>query len=417
MPDTTQDIPEQTAVIGRGLTAVFALACGAVVGNIYYVQPLIEPISRSLHLTGGAAGLVVTLIQLGFAAGLLLLVPLADLIENRRLIQVTLLGAAIGLIGLVMSDSVTTFLIAGFLVGLCSIGPQILVPFAAHLAPAPIRGRVIGNIMGGLIAGIMLARPIASIVAYHFGWRAIFLIAAVVMVLLAVVLGRLLPKRQPSPGLHYGQILMSMGRLLKHEPVLRRRATYQGVMFASFSMFWTAVPLLLGSQFGLGQRGIALFALAGAGGALAAPLAGRVADRGWTRTSTALALVVMMLSFLCAGWASASGSLLGLVLAGIVLDSSIQWNQIVSQRAVYSLAPEQRGRLNAIYMTLVFLCGAAGSMLATTSYAYGGWHLTTLTGAGLGLVALAVLATEIRPKRTPSSASGDATTATMTGPS
>lgn len=416
MSHTTQDTPEATADIGRGLTTVFALACGAVVGNIYYVQPLIEPISKSLHLAAGIEGLIATLIQLGFAAGLLFLVPLADLIENRRLIQVTLLGAAIGLAGIVLSDSVTTFLIAGFVVGLCSIGPQILVPFAAHLAPAPIRGRVIGNIMGGLIAGIMLARPIASIVADSFGWRAIFLIAALVMVVLAVVLGRLLPKRQPSPGLHYGQILLSMGRLLKHEPVLRRRATYQGVMFASFSMFWTAVPLLLAHQFGLGQRGIALFALAGAGGALAAPLAGRVADRGWARTSTALAMVVMMLSFLGAGWASATGSLVGLVVAAITLDSGVQWNQIVSQRAVYSLAPEQRGRLNAIYMTLVFLCGAAGSMIATSSYAYGGWHLTTLIGAGLGLVALAVLATEIRPKRTPASASGDAATATMTGP-
>ena len=416
MSHITQDTPEATAGIGRGLTTIFALACGAVVGNIYYAQPLIEPISKSLHLGAGLAGLIVTLMQLGYAAGLLLLVPLADLVENRRLIQVTLLGAAIGLIGIMVSDSVTTFLMASFLVGLCSVSTQILVPFAAHLTPARVRGRVIGNIMGGLIAGIMLARPIASIVADRFGWRAIFLLAAVMMVSLVVVLGRSLPRRQPSPGLHYGQILLSMGRLLKHEPVLRRRAAYQGVMFAGFSMFWTAVPLLLGNHFGLGQRGIALFALAGAGGALAAPLAGRVADRGWARTSTALAIIVLMLSFLGAGWAAASGSLLGLVAAAIALDAGVQWNQIVGQRAVYSLAPELRGRLNAIYMTLVFLCGAAGSMLATTSYVYGGWHLTTLIGAGLGLVALAVLATEIRPKRALSSASGDATTARMTGP-
>ena len=409
MPTTHK--PEADQAIGRGLTAVFSIACGAVVANIYYAQALIGPISASLHLAAGISGSIVTLTQLGYALGLLLLVPLTDLTENRRLIQLTLFGAAVGLIGIALSDSVTAFLLASMAVGLCSIGTQVLVPFAAHLAPERVRGRVIGNVMGGLIAGIMLARPIASLVADRFGWRAIFMLGAVTMLSLMVLLGRLLPKRLPAAGMHYRQILLSMVRLPLREPVVRRRAAYQGLMFLGFSLFWTAVPLLLAHRFGLGQQGIALFALAGAGGALAAPVAGRVADRGWTKPATGVAMALMVLSFLGAAVTAAEGSLIGLAISAIVLDAGVQANQIVGQRAIYSLAPEMRGRLNAIYMTLVFLCGAIGSMLSTLTYSYGGWRLTALTGAAVGALALLLLATEFRLGAVPISASGDAATA------
>ena len=409
--------PHEQGAIGRGLTAVFSIACGAVVANIYYAQALIGPISGTLHLAAGISGSIVTLTQLGYALGLLLLVPLTDLTENRRLIQLTLAGAAIGLTGIALSDSVTTFLIASVAVGLCSVGTQVLVPFAAHLAPEKVRGRVIGNVMGGLITGIMLARPIASLVADRFGWRAIFVLGAVTMLSLMVLLGWLLPKRQPAAGMHYGQILMSMIRLPLREPVVRKRAAYQGLMFAGFSLFWTAVPLLLAHRFGLGQQGIALFALAGAGGAFASPIAGRVADRGWIRPATGVAMTLMVLSFLGAALAAAEGSLIGLAASAIVLDAGVQANQIVGQRAIYSLAPEMRGRINAIYMTLVFLCGAVGSMLSTITYSMGGWHLTTLTGAAIGGLALVVLlAVEFRPGAARASASADAATATRPAP-
>ncbi|WP_419730931.1 MFS transporter [Lichenicola sp.] len=399
-------VPEEST-IGRGLTAVFSIACGMVVANIYYAQALIGPISASLHLAPGISGAIVTLTQLGYALGLLLLVPLTDLTENRRLIQLTMLGAAIGLAGIALSGSVTTFLIASVAVGLCSVGTQVLVPFAAHLAPERVRGRVIGNVMGGLITGIMLARPVASLVADRFGWRAIFVLGAVAMLSLMVVMGRLLPKRAPAAGMHYGQILLSMVRLPLREPAIRRRAAYQGLMFAGFSLFWTAVPLLLAHRFGLGQQGIALFALAGAGGALASPVAGRVADRGWIRPATGVAMGMMVLSFLGAAWAASAGSLVGLAISAIVLDAGVQSNQIVGQRVIYGLAPDMRGRINAIYMTLVFLCGSVSSMLSTITYAYGGWHLTAMTGVAIGGLALLVLTTEFMP----ASASADAATA------
>lgn len=384
-----------TAGLGRALTLIFAIGCGAAVANIYYAQPLIGPISATLGLHGGLAGLVVTLTQCGYGAGMILLVPLADLVENCRLIQLMLGGAVLGLAGTALAPSIAPFLLATFLVGMGSTAAQVMVPFAVHLAPDNRRGRVIGNVMAGLIAGIMLARPVSSLLADRLGWRAVFGVAACGMLVLSLLLGRVLPRRQPAPGMHYGQILGSMGRLLG-EPVLRRRAAYQGLVFCAFNLFWTAVPLLLAHRFGLSQRGIALFALAGAGGALAAPLAGRVADRGWILPATGAALGLLALSLLGSVWAAGAGSLVLLTVCAVVLDAAVQTNQIVGQRAIYALSPAMRGRLNAVYMTIVFACGALGSLLATATYVFAGWRVTMGTGVLLALAGLVLLATERR---------------------
>jgi predicted MFS family arabinose efflux permease len=387
--------------MSSGLVLVFALACGAMVSNLYYAQALIGLISPDLGLHEGLAGLIVTLTQFGYGAGLMLVVTLADLVENRRLILVSTAGAIVGLVGAALSDSAGTFLAASFVVGFCSVGAQVLVPFAAHLTPEHRRGRVIGNVMGGLLAGIMLARPLANLVASAFGWRAIFWLSAVFMLAIWAMLARSLPRRQPTPGMHYGRILWSTVRLLKTEPVLRRRACYQGIIFACFNLFWTAVPLMLAQRFGLGQQGIAVFALAGAGGALAAPVAGRLADRGFTRLGSGLAMMALIVSFLVAGWAAAAHLLIVAALAAIALDAATQTNQVLSQRAVYALSAEARGRLNAAFMTIVFTGGALGSALAAITFFHGGWWLTSLTGAGLGVLVLGIFATESRDTKPP----------------
>lgn len=382
------------------LTMIFALSCGAVVANIYYAQPLIGLISPALGMNAELAGLVVTLTQLGYGAGLLLLGSLADLVENRRLIVLALLGTVAGLIGVGLSESAATFLLASFTVGFFAVATQVLVPFAASLAPDKGRGRAIGNVMAGLLGGIMLARPISSMVAAHLGWRAIFWISAALMLALAGVLWRVLPERQPRSGLRYGGIVTSTLHLLATTPVLQRRTAYQAIVFAAFNLFWTAAPLLLADRFGLTQRGIAPFALAGAGGALAAPLAGRIADRGLTRLATGAALATVTASFILADWAAANGALLVLAAAAVLLDAAAQANQVVGQRVILGLPAEARGRVNAIYMTLIFLAGAAGSVLASLTFVHGGWWLTCLCGAGLGVLALLMFATE-RRRRAP----------------
>jgi predicted MFS family arabinose efflux permease len=368
----------------RGLIAFMAMACGLTVANLYYAQPLAGPISQALGMGQAATGLVVTLTQVGYGLGLLFLAPLGDLVENRRLIVVTALcgAAAMALAG--ASPSAGPFLGAMFLVGLGSVAAQMLVPAAAHLAPAEMRGRVVGEVMSGLIAGILLSRPLASVLADHFGWRTVFFVSAGAMLVLAAAMARALPHRDPDADHSYGELIGSMKALLLETPILRRRAFYQGCMFGAFSLFWTTAPLILASPtYRLSQSQIALFALAGATGALIAPVAGRMADRGWTRPATGAAFLAAALCFaLC--WLGRGGGLglWALVGAGLLLDLGVQTSQVLGQREIYSLAAHARSRLNGIYVALFFIGGAIGSGVGGAVYAWAGWGGVV----GLGLL-------------------------------
>lgn len=382
--------------LSPALTLLFAFACGATVANLYYAQPLIGPISQALGMAPHLAGLIVTLTQIGYVFGLFFIVSLSDLVENRRLIQVMTLVLIVGLLGVAGANSVAMFLGASFLTGIGAVGTQILVPFAVHLAPERERGRVVGNVMAGLLTGIMLARPISSGMAAYFGWRTVFVVSAVAMAGLLALLSWRLPKRQPHADTHYGAILLSMLKLLATVPALQRRALYQGCIGFVFNLFWTAAPLMLAGHFGFDQRGIALFALAGAGGALAAPIAGRAADRGHIKLATGLAMLGILSALLLSGWFDALGTVIGLAAAAILLDASAQVNQVTSQRVIYGLPAEMRGRLNAAYMTVMFLFSAAGSAMAALLYVTGGWWETVLTGAGLIVLVFVVFLTELR---------------------
>ncbi|GBQ33661.1 MFS transporter [Gluconacetobacter azotocaptans] len=370
---------------------LIACAAGMVVANIYYAQPLIALIGPDIGLPAAWQGSVVMLTQLGYGFGMIGLVSLADIVENRRLVLVSLACLCVALLGSALASSAVVFLAMAFVVGVFATATQVLVPLASHLSAERDRGRVVGTVMGGLIGGIMLARPFSSILAAHAGWHAVFVVSCGMMLVLMVALARKLPRRQPvHDGLTYAHILGSLGGLLAHTPLLRRRAFYQGAAFAAFNMFWTAVPLLLaGPSFRLGQTGIALFALAGAGGALAAPVAGRLADRGLTDRATTGAMLMIAGAFAATGLALAWQSLLLLALAAIVLDAGVQTNQVVSMRAIYMLRPEVRGRLNALFMTIVFLSGAAGSVSAAALFHGAGWADVAVAGGGLAMVALA----------------------------
>ncbi len=385
------------------MQTLFAVATGALVANLYYAQPLVAVIGRELNVKPDVAGLVTSATQIGYGVGLLLLVPLADRMENRRLVLFGLAVTTLSLIGMALSTTAAPFFAAAFLIGVCSTGAQVLVPLAAHLAPEAQRGKVVGNVMGGLITGIMLARPLSLFVAASFGWRAVFWTSAVLMILIGAALLRTMPRHQPETRMPYGQILISMVGLLRDLPPLRWRAAYQALMFAGFNMFWTAAPLMLADRFGLDQHGIGLFALAGAGGALAAPFAGRLADRGLTRALSVGAMAMLGVSFLITGWAAIAMALPVLVIFAVILDGAVQTNQITSQKIIFASGAAIRGRVNALYMTCVFIGGAIGSVLGTLTYHQGGWTGTALVGAGLAVVALGLYAVEqLTSRRIPS---------------
>lgn len=386
--------------MSSAMTALLAAACGLIAANLYYAQPLIGLISVSLGLTPGAAGLIVTLTQIGYGLGLLFIVPLGDLFENRKLILGVIVLGTVAVISAGFAETPLQFLAAAFFIGLGSVTIQIIVPYAAHMVPEAHRGQAVGNVMSGLMIGIMLARPVSSFIAEFLPWHMVFFISAAVLAVLAVVLARALPPRIPQAGLSYGALIASMGRLVVDTPILRRRSLYQAFMFAAFSLFWTTTPLFLsGPDFGLSQGQIALFALAGAAGAIAAPIAGRLADRGYGYLATRLSMISVAVAFVITHLVPAGSWLsLGLLtFAAILLDFGVTTNLVLGQRAIFVLGAEYRSRLNGIYMATFFAGGALGSALGGWLYAEGGWWAASMLGLALPACALLYSLSERRP--------------------
>ncbi|GAB3093444.1 MFS transporter [Cupriavidus yeoncheonensis] len=373
------------------LVALFSLCAGVLVANLYYAQPIIEMIAPAVGLSAQSASVIVSLTQIGYAIGLFFLVPLADLLENRRLLTISGVAAAVSLVGAATASQPGMFLLVSLLLGLSSVSVQILIPLAAHLAPEALRGRTVGTIMGGLLSGILLSRPLSSMLAQYFGWRAVFYIAAAMTLVTVAIIVTTLPRRTPEHRATYAGLIASLWHLFTRHAVLRQRSLYQGLLFAAFSLFWTAAPLELAGRYGLSQSQIGIFALVGALGAIAAPVAGRLADAGYTRIASYLAMVAAALSFI-PGIAGGAGGVYWLALTGVVLDFAVQMNMVLGQRAIYALDAASRGRLNALYMTAIFAGGAVGSALASTLYTHLGWTGVVVAGSGLALLSLAALA-------------------------
>lgn len=376
------DTPQQLTPL---LTLFFATAVGVIVMNLFAAQPLTGAISRSLRLAPELAGLVAMLPQLGYATGLVLLVPLCDLLENRRLIVRTLTCCA-GFLAIAMfTGSRDVFLLAVFLAGAASSVIQMLVPMAASMASETHRGRAVGNVMSGLMLGILLSRPAASVIAGAIGWRAFYGLAALVDALLAGVLYVKLPARRPLVATRYPDLLRSLWTLLRTEPVLQRNPASAALVMGAFSAFWTAIGLrLVQPPFSFDMNGIALFALAGAAGVIVTPLAGRAGDRG-TGSSVLIAGHLTVLAALVvigvagAGWGGFSASnhpvlaIALLVTGAAALDAGVVTDQTLGRRAINLMNPAARGRLNGLFVGVFFVGGALGAMFSGAAWSLAGW--------------------------------------------
>ncbi len=372
----------------RLITLVLAFACGASVANLYYAQPLLDLLSRSFGVGRGAATIVVTLTQVGYALGLALLLPLGDLLENRRMVARTLVLTSLALAVAAMAPNLPVFLAASLLVGVTSVVAQVLVPFAAHLAPPETRGKFVGQVMTGLLLGIMLARSAASFAAAAWGWRSIYAISAVLMLATSIAVVRVLPRRQPEDPTSYGTLLASIGGVVRTEPVLRRRALAQACMFGAFTAFWTAVSYQLIDSEHLTQAGIAVFALVGAAGAAAAPIAGRVGDAGYGAQGRIAAASLAVAAMVLAG--VGASHLYLLALAGVLLDLAVQGHQVLCQRDIYALRGDARARINSVHMTTIFVGGALSSAITGVVHGRAGWTGVTVFGAILPAVAMLI---------------------------
>lgn len=376
---------DTTPALTTPIVLLMAAATGLVVASNYYAQPLLHTISQQFGLSETAAGSIVMTAQLGYALGLMLLVPLGDMVERRALIVLmTLLSAG----GLLISSFATSFpmlLIGTGVTAVLSVVAQVLVPFAATLATPEQRGKAVGTVMSGLLLGILLARTVAGGLADLGDWRIVYWVAAGLLVLTAGALWRVLPRHQPDNRLSYTGLLTSIFHLYAREPQFRARSLLGALTFAAFSMFWTPLTFLLASPpYSYSEGAIGLFGLAGAAGALAAHRFGRLSDQGHGNLATRLGLALMAASWVLL--VLGAHSLAALVAGVILLDMMIQGVHITNQTSLYRLQPEARGRLTAGYMTSYFLGGAAGSLASSALYAWSGW-VAVCTGGALVCVA------------------------------
>ncbi len=370
-----------------GMVALFAVACGVSAANLYYAQPLLPQIARDLHAGSGRTALVVTSAQIGYGIGLALIVPLGDILIRRRLVPAILLVAAAALLVASAAPDITVLIVAVAVAGLCSVAAQILVPFAASLATDRQRGRVVGTVMSGLLLGILLARTFSGLIAQAAGWRTVYVVAAVVVLVLSGLLHLRLPDEQTRPRILYRELLGSVVLLMRTEPVLRLRSALGGLSFATFNVIWTSLAfLLIGPPYHYSEAVIGSFGLLGAAGALAASFSGRLADRGLERPVTGGSLVVMVgsMALLAAG----AHQLWALVAGIVVGDLAIQAVHIQNQQLIFALEPSARSRLNTGYMVIYFVGGAIGSATTGLAYGTGGWPAVVVLGAGYSGAAL-----------------------------
>ncbi|HEX2104695.1 MAG TPA: MFS transporter [Solirubrobacteraceae bacterium] len=382
----------------RSLVILLATACGLSVGNTYYVQPLLDAIARDLHAGPAATGLLVTVGQLGYAAGLVLLVPLGDLVDRRRLITGALLVAALGLAGAAVAPGLGALGLALAAVGITSVVAQILVPFAATLAPDAERGRIVGSVMTGLMVGTLLSRTLAGLVAQAAGWRAMFWLGAVAMVALAALLSRRLPHLAPTVSVPYRRLLGSIGTLVAREPVLRLRAAYGALAFALMSVFWTTLAFLLASgPYGFGEAAIGIFSLIAIPAAFAAPYVGRFADSGHVRLATGayLGLIVVGLVLALAG----ATHIVALAAAAVLITGGAQALHVTNQSEIYALDASARSRITTAYMSSFFAGGTVGSALAAMAYAASGWTAVVALGGAFAAAGVALWLWELTGAR------------------
>jgi predicted MFS family arabinose efflux permease len=378
-----------------GLLAFMAVGSGLSVASLYYVQPLLELLAREYGLSETSAGFLVTLAQLGYLAGLIVVVPLGDHHERRKLLTITSALTALGLLAMGLAPSFTLLAAFSVVVGTTCVTAQILVPLAAHLASDEKRGSAVGSVMSGLLLGILLARTFSGVMAELAGWRSVFIAAAVLMAMYSVACWRVLPHLAPTSNTSYRTLYVSILHLFRDEDVLRRRSLIGGLQYAVFGIFWTAMAFMLVRQYEMSEAMIGMFGLIGAIGILAARIAGKLADKGWARLSTGGFLCVTISSWPLLYWGQ--WSIIAFGIGVVLLDLGIQGAHISNQSEIYRLNPEARNRLTTGYMASYFLGGACGSASAAVSYGVGEWPAVVALGSGVSILCVVIWAlTELR---------------------
>ncbi|MFS3913881.1 MFS transporter [Bacillus australimaris] len=372
----------------RYMALLFATACGMAVANIYFAQPLLDSLADEFGMTYSSIGIIMTITQLCYAAGLLLLVPLGDLVNRRRLIIGQMLLSVLSLILVGIAPIVTVLFIGLAAVGLLAVVTQVLVAFAATWAAPEERGRIVGLVQSGIVIGILLARAFAGVLTDLAGWRSVYLVSAVIMLLITGVLFRVLPRDDiERESLSYANLIRSMFTLFIQERILRIRGILALLIFIVFGTLWTSLVLPLSTEpYSLSHTAIGAFGLAGAAGALGAARAGSLADKGLGQFTTCIALVLLFISWFFISLTE--HSLILLIIGIMILDLSVQAVHVTNQSMIFTVRPEARSRLTAAYMIFYSIGSATGSIVSTSIYANYGWNGVCLFGASISAIAI-----------------------------
>jgi predicted MFS family arabinose efflux permease len=384
--EASESVP--ASLMSHKVALLFAIACGLAVANIYYAQPLLDAISNEFGITHSSVGIVITITQASYALGLLLLVPLGDLLNRRWLITGQILLSVLALIVVGTASTSMVLFIGIAAVGLLAVVTQTLVAFAATLAAPTERGRTVGVVTSGIVIGILIARTFAGVLTDLAGWRSVYLVSAVLTLIMACVLYRVLPHDEHKrESLSYLQLLSSLLTMFAQERILQVRAVLALMIFTAFSILWTSLVLPLSAPpLSLSHSAIGAFGLAGVAGALAAARAGRLADRGLGQRTTGVALILLLLSWLPISYTQ--HSLIALIIGIVLLDFAVQAVHVTNQTMILTLIPEARSRLTAGYMIFYSVGSATGSIASTSIYAYSGWNGVCLLGAIVSALAL-----------------------------
>lgn len=370
------------------------LACAVGVSTIYYNQPLLIDMGRTYGTTAGHTGFVAVATQVGYALGLLLFVPLGDVLERRSLMMRMYGAVAVALLLVAVAPSLNWLIAGSALIGMLASVTHIVLPIAPDLVNDEQRGRAIGIVMTGLLLGILLARTFAGWVSKIHGWRYVFVVAAVLNLAFVPLLRRVMPKLPPRQNLRYAEAMRSLWTLWRTQPLLRESCVLGALAFASFSCFWTTLAFLLDSHYGLGAGVAGTFGVVGAAGALVAPLAGRLADKHGSRWVVSVGLLLLAGSYLLLWGEEAAGvrmvlHIVALVIGVVVLDVGAQMTQVANQTRIFGLDPSARSRINTVYMVVYFTGAAIGSALSTIAWVH--WKWNGVCVLALSLIALAGL--------------------------
>jgi predicted MFS family arabinose efflux permease len=358
--------------VSRRVVWLLAISSGCIVANLYYAQPLLADMAHEFALSVTQIGAVAMLGQAGSAVGMLLFVPLGDKHERRGLISLLLAAGAFTLAGMAMAPSLFWLCVASFLLGTTTACVHVIVPLAAHLAPASERGRIVGTVISGLLVGVLLARTFSGVFGDHYGWRAVYWVAAAVMLVLALVVRLMLPESRPADAPGWLDLMKSIVTLAREHAVVREAAVIAFLMFSSFAALWTTLVFLLRTPpYDYGTTAAGMFGLLGAASATAAPLVGRVSDRVSAGRVVLIAIATTVAGYLVL--VAAGQTLAGLVVAIILIDAGVQSCHVANQSRIYAAAPHARGRVNTIYMVAFMSGGAAGAYMGPLGLKLGGW--------------------------------------------